>query len=99
MGRWLQRVGRRCKRSRPCQLIRRSSGPALKDADTDCGWGLLTGGHPQRVTGITQLDKVDAFDDPATGDIEAGNDAFGEHGRAVWATGSGGQRIGALLGG
>ena len=31
-----------------------------------------------RIAGVAQLDEVDALDDAAVGDVEAGNDAFGE---------------------
>ena len=33
----------------------------------------------QGVTGVTQLDEVDALDDPPAGHVEAGNDSLGEH--------------------
>ena len=32
-----------------------------------------------RIAGVAQVDEVDALDDPALGDVEAGNDALGEH--------------------
>ena len=38
---------------------------------------VVTRRNFHRIAGIAQLDKVDAFDDPATGDVEAGNDSFG----------------------
>ena len=34
-----------------------------------------------RVTGIAQLHEVDAFDDPPARDVQAGDDAFGQHGQ------------------
>ena len=34
-----------------------------------------------RVAGVAQVYKIDAFDRAAVFDIETGNDAFGKHGR------------------
>ncbi len=31
-----------------------------------------------RIAGIAQIDEIDALDDAALGDVEAGNDALGE---------------------
>ena len=36
-------------------------------------------GQLHRIAGIAQVDEVDALDHAAGGDIETGNDAFGEH--------------------
>jgi hypothetical protein len=40
---------------------------------------VVAAGNLDRITGIPQFDEIDAFDDPAGGDVEAGNDALGEH--------------------
>ena len=40
---------------------------------------VVARGDLDRVAGVAQLDEVDALDDAAGGDVEAGNDAFGEH--------------------
>ena len=32
------------------------------------------------IARVDEIDKVDAFDDASVGDIEAGDDSFGEHG-------------------
>ena len=32
-----------------------------------------------RVTGVAQLEEIDALDDASAGDIQAGDDSFGEH--------------------
>ena len=44
---------------------------------------VVARGDLHRVAGVAQFDEVDALDDPAAGDVEAGNDAFGEHGAGV----------------
>ena len=44
---------------------------------------VIAAGDLDRVAGITQLDKIDALDDTAGGDVKTGNDAFGEHGWPV----------------
>ncbi len=36
-------------------------------------------GQFDRIAGIAQVDEVDALDHAAAGDVETGNDAFGEH--------------------
>ena len=40
---------------------------------------VVAGGDLDRIAGVAQLDEVDALDDAAGGDVEAGNDSFGEH--------------------
>ena len=40
---------------------------------------VIAVGELDRVAGVTQVDEVDALDDPAAGDVQAGNDALGEH--------------------
>ena len=37
--------------------------------------GVVEGGQLDRVAGVSQVDELDALDDPAVGDVEAGNDA------------------------
>ena len=46
--------------------------------------GVVARGNFDRVACIAQFDKIDAFDDPATGDVKAGDDAFGKHAQGVW---------------
>ena len=41
---------------------------------------VVAGGDLDRIAGVAQLDEVDALDDAPGGHVEAGNDAFGEHG-------------------
>ena len=41
---------------------------------------VVARGDLDRIAGVAQLDEVDALDDAAGGDVEAGNDSFGEHG-------------------
>ena len=43
-------------------------------------FGLVAAGHFDRIAGIAQVEKVGSFDHPAAIDVEAGNDALGEHG-------------------
>ena len=38
---------------------------------------VVARGNLDRVAGVAQLNKIDTFDDAATGDVETGNDAFG----------------------
>ena len=40
---------------------------------------VVAGGDLHRVTRVPQFDEVDPLDDTATGHVEAGDDAFGEH--------------------
>ena len=40
---------------------------------------VVARGDFHRVAGVTQLDEVDTLDDAAAGDVEAGDDSFGEH--------------------
>ena len=44
---------------------------------------VVARGDLHRIAGIAQLDEVDALDDAAGGHVEAGNDAFREHGSSV----------------
>ena len=39
----------------------------------------VTAGDLNRVAGITQTDKIGAFDDTTRSHVEAGNNAFGQH--------------------
>ena len=41
--------------------------------------GVVDGGLFDRVTGVAEVDEVDAFDDPAVFDVQAGNDAQFQH--------------------
>src|ERR1019366_8396273 len=59
-----------------------------------------------RIAGVAQLDEVDALDDASGRHVEAGNDAFGEHGvsvdyrgpaRAEGCGSGGGEFVGARL--
>jgi hypothetical protein len=34
------------------------------------------------IAGVDDIDKLDAFDDASVPDVEAGDDAFGQHGFA-----------------
>jgi hypothetical protein len=47
---------------------------------------LVPPSHLYRVAGVPQVDEVRPFDDPAGVDIEAGDNAFGEHGWDVSET-------------
>ena len=38
--------------------------------------------HLDRIAGVAQADEVDALDDAAVLDVEAGDDALGQHGRS-----------------
>jgi hypothetical protein len=38
---------------------------------------VVAGGDFYRITGIAQLNKIDALDHAAASDVEAGNDSFG----------------------
>ena len=40
---------------------------------------VVARGDLDRIAGVPQLDEVDALDDTAGGDVEAGNDSLGEH--------------------
>jgi hypothetical protein len=40
---------------------------------------VVARGDLHRVAGVAQLDEVDALDDPAAGDVQAGDDALGQH--------------------
>ena len=40
---------------------------------------VVAGGDLDRIAGVAQLDEVDALDDATGGDVEAGDDSFGEH--------------------
>src|SRR5512133_2193439 len=40
-------------------------------------------GNLDRITGVTQFQELHAFDNPATFDVQTGNDAFGQHIRPV----------------
>ena len=39
---------------------------------------IVSAGNLHRVARIAQGDKIDSFDNPSTGDIQTGNDAFGQ---------------------
>jgi hypothetical protein len=39
---------------------------------------VVAAGDLNRIAGIAQIDEIDALDDAAGGDVQAGNDAFGE---------------------
>jgi len=41
-------------------------------------WVLLSDDHLDRIAGIPEADKINAFDDAARFDVETGDDAFGE---------------------
>jgi hypothetical protein len=48
------------------------------------GAGLVIGDRRlHRIAGIAQINEIDAFDDPAVFDVEAGNDADLEHARRL----------------
>ena len=58
---------------------------AVLDARADVEEGELVGAllvvaarDLDRIAGVAQVDEVDALDDAAVGDVEAGNDALGE---------------------
>src|SRR3989344_2835348 len=40
---------------------------------------VVARGDLDRVTGVAQLDEVDALDDPPARHVQAGDDAFGQH--------------------
>ena len=40
---------------------------------------VVARGNLDRVARVAQLDEINAFDDTATGDVQAGDDAFSEH--------------------
>ena len=42
-------------------------------------FAVVDAGDLHRVAGVAQLEKLDAFDDPAGFDIEARNDSFCQH--------------------
>lgn len=44
---------------------------------------VVAAGQLHGITGIAQPDEIDAFDNPAIGHVEAGNDAPGDHGFTV----------------
>ncbi len=47
------------------------------------GAGLVIGnGRGDRIAGVAQIDEIDAFDDAAVFDVEAGDDADLEHTRS-----------------
>ena len=50
-----------------------------------------------RVAGVDEIDEIGAFDDAAVGDVEAGDDTFGEHFRD--GAGVGRQELGGEKGG
>ena len=56
---------------------------------------LVAGGHLDRVAGVAQVQEVGPLDHAAAVDIEAGNDALGEHGDGVVVDSSLTLRVGA----
>ena len=44
--------------------------------------GVVAGGELDRVAGVAEVDEVGALDDAAAIDVEAGDDALEDHGRA-----------------
>jgi hypothetical protein len=41
---------------------------------------VVARGNFNRVTGIAQLQEINAFDNPTAGDVKTRNDSFSEHG-------------------
>ena len=61
---------------------------------------VVAGGDLDRIAGVAQLDEVDALDDAAGGDVEAGDDSFGEQCRPRGVQGRAfrrGELVGARL--
>src|SRR6185437_12924988 len=42
--------------------------------------GVIKGGELDRIAGVAQLNELDPLDDPASGDVQTGNNASREHG-------------------
>jgi hypothetical protein len=55
--------------------------------------GVVARGNLHRIAGVAQFDEVDTLDDAATGDVQAGNDAFGKHGGITLAVESEARKI------
>ena len=71
----------RAVRATTSAMISRASLEAVMSRNTSSSAPLLVVavGQFHGIAGIAQVDEVDALDDAAAGDVEAGNDAFGEH--------------------
>ena len=60
-------------------IARIAGGGDVKKGEFVSALVVVAGGNFNRVARIAQLDEVHAFDDAATGDIQARDDALGEH--------------------
>src|SRR5208283_3287310 len=58
---------------------------------------VVARGQLDGIAGVAQADEIDALDDAAGGDVEAGDDAFGEHGSDPHEVGDNLQSQGARL--
>ena len=52
--------------------------------------GVIGDGGFDRIAGVAQIDEIDAFDDAAVLDVEAGDDADFEHGSYIGSDGDAG---------
>jgi len=52
--------------------------PDIEEGELIGALAVVAAGDFDRVAGIAQVDEIDAFDDAALGNVEAGNDALGE---------------------
>ena len=51
----------------------------VQEREFVCARRIIRNGGLNRVTSVTQIDEVDAFDDPAVLDVKTGNDTDFEH--------------------
>jgi hypothetical protein len=59
------------------------AGGDVEEGDLVGALFVVAAGDLHRITGVPQFDEIDALDDTAGTDVEAGNDALGEHGSVV----------------
>jgi hypothetical protein len=48
----------------------------IEETDFVCACRVIGAGCIYGITGVTQIDEIDTFDDAAIGNIKARNDAF-----------------------
>ena len=62
------------------QVAAVAGGGDVEEGDLVGALAVVAARDLDRVAGVAQLGEIDALDDAAVGDVQAGDDAFGEHG-------------------
>src|SRR5690606_16690340 len=61
---------------RPARLV---GGGDVQEGDLIGAGGVVAPGALDRIASVANIDEIYAFDDASVADIEAGNEAFGQH--------------------